>query len=69
MASVQDHVELQSADHKWQKWEMREGEGTANEGQHLVQSGLHACPHGPTPTGKPTFPTSIGHIGRGRRDR
>ena len=24
---VQDHVERQSADRKWEKWEMREGEG------------------------------------------
>ena len=56
---VQDHVELQSADHKWQKWEMREGEGPANrEGSTSFTSGLHACPLWTHPLKEnPLFPT------------
>ena len=57
MASVQDHVELQSADHKWQKWEMREGEGTAKEGQHVRSSAVPSCfaSMDPTPWRKTHF--------------
>ena len=59
---VQDHVRKpQSADHhKWQKWEMREREGTAKEGQHVRSSAVPSCfaSMEPPPEGKPTFPTS-----------
>ena len=34
---VQDHVELQLADHKWQKWETRGGQGAAIGGQYIAQ--------------------------------
>jgi len=70
---VQDHVELQSEDRKWQKWEIREGrDQQLEEAVHPFTSGRRACPSVDHPLKEnPLFPlrleTSVGGGGTDER--
>ena len=49
-------------DRKWQKWEIREGQGPQMERSYMFTSDLHDCFYGPVPLKEnPLFPLRLTH--------